>query len=132
MVPVPEFTRVNGIPIDMLMDEGAVARIVENTRLAGSIIVDLAKRSSAYYAPSAAISQVVEAVAVNTHKVLSVSVLLEGEYGADGIALSVPCRVGEGGVEEILDVDFGDAVLGQFRESAELVESWFQRPGEGQ
>lgn len=125
MVPVPEFTRVNGIPIDMLMEGDAVGRIVENTRLAGSIIVDLAKRSSAYYAPSAAISQVVEAVAVNTHKVLSVSVLLDGEYGVDGIALSVPCRIGAEGVEEILEVEFGDAVLEQFRASADLVKSWF-------
>ena len=128
MVPVPEFTRVNGIPIEMLMDEQAVTRIVENTRLAGSIIVDLAKRSSAYYAPSAAISQVVEAVAMGTHKVLSVSVLLRGEYGVDGVALSVPCRIGESGVEEIIDVAFDDDTLEQFRSSAELVESWFAGP----
>jgi malate dehydrogenase len=125
MVPVPEFTRVNGIPVGMLLDEGSVSRIVENTRLAGSIIVDLAKRSSAYYAPSAAIAQVVEAVALDTKKVLSVSVLLEGEYGVEGIALSIPCLVGKEGVEKIMDVEFGDAVSEQFLASAELVKSWF-------
>jgi len=125
MVPVPEFTRVNGIPLEMLMEESSIDRIVENTRLAGSIIIDLAKRSNAYYAPSAAIAQVVEAVAIDTHKVLSVSVLLEGEYGVDGIALSVPCRVGDRGVEEILKVDFDDDIIRQIRDSADLVRGWF-------
>jgi len=125
MVPIPEFTRVSGIPLEMLMEASSINRIVENTRLAGSTIVDLAKRSSAYSASSAAIAQVVEAVAIDTHKVLSVSVLLEGEYGVNGIALSVPCRVGDRGVEEILKVDFDDDIIRQIRDSAELVRSWF-------
>jgi malate dehydrogenase len=125
MVPVPEYTRVNGIPIAMLMSPDKVEKIVEDTRLAGSVIIDLAKRSNAYYAPSAAIAEVVEAVCMDTGKVLSLSVMLEGEYGASGVALSVPCRVGAGGVEEILEVELDGKVRGDFLDSAEPVRSWF-------
>jgi malate dehydrogenase len=124
MVPVPEYTRVNGIPISQLMSEEAVARIVTATREAGSVIIDLARRANAYYAPSAAIAQVVEAVCVDTHKVLSLSVFLEGEYGLRDVALSVPCRIGAAGVEEILEVELGEEVLEAFRKSAEPVQRW--------
>lgn len=124
MVPVPEYTRVNGIPITQLISEEAVARIVTATREAGSVIIDLAQRANAYYAPSAAIAQVIEAVCVDTHKVLSLSVMLEGEYGVQGVPLSVPCRVGAAGVEEILEVELGEEILEDFRESAEPVQRW--------
>jgi len=131
MVPVPEFTRVNGIPLGMLLSPEAIGRVVENTRLAGSVIIDLAQRANAYYAPSAAIAQVVEAVCIDTHRVLSVSVMLEGEYGIDGLALSVPCRIGAGGAEEILGIEFDDDVLRALRDSAATVRGWFQPAGDG-
>ena len=132
MVPVPEYTRVNGIPIGMLMDSQRVSKIIDDTRDAGSVIIDLAKRANAFYAPSSAIAQVVEAVCVDTHKVLSLSVMLEGEYGISGVALSVPCRIGAAGVEEILEVELEEGVLRAFRESAEPVRSWFRVSGKGE
>jgi malate dehydrogenase len=101
-----------------------VAKIVYATREAGSVILDLAQRANAYYAPSAAIAQVVEAVCVDTHKVLSLSVMLDGEYGVGQVPLSVPCRVGAEGVEEILDVELDEEVLEAFRDSAEPVRRW--------
>ncbi len=124
MVPVPEYTRVNGIPISQLMSGETVAKIVSATREAGSVILDLAQRANAYYAPSAAIAQVVEAVCVDTHKVLSLSVMLDGEYGVGQVPLSVPCRVGAEGVEEILEVELDEEVLEAFRDSAEPVRRW--------
>jgi malate dehydrogenase len=99
MVPVPDYTCVNGIPIGNL--------------------------ASAFYAPSSAIAQVVEAISIDTHKVLSVSVMLDGEYGMRGVALSVPCRIGSAGVEKILEVDFGEETLQAFRDSAEPVLGCF-------
>jgi len=124
MVPVPEYTRVNGIPLEKLLEKDRIDRIVEDTRNAGSVIIELAKRANAYYAPSAAIAQVVEAVSIDTHKVLSLSVLLDGEYGMQDVALSVPCRVGSAGVEEILQIDLDEDTLKAFRDSAEPVLGW--------
>jgi malate dehydrogenase len=124
MVPLPEYTRINGIPMSKLLDAEQVRSVVGDTRNAGSVILDLAKRASAYYAPSAAIAQVVEAVSIDTHKVLSLSVMLDGEYGMSDVALSVPCRVGASGVEEILAIDLDEETLEAFRKSAEPVLSW--------
>ena len=125
MVPLHEFTRINGIPIAQLVGQEMVERIVEETREAGEIITDLAKRSTAYYAPSAAITKAVEAICIDTHSVLPMSVMLEGEYGVEGVALSVPCKVGANGVEEILDVQLAEDHLEAFRASAEPVRSYF-------
>lgn len=124
MVPVPEYTRINGIPLEKLLDPEGVARVVQDTRNAGSVIIELAQRANAYYAPSAAIAQLVEAVSIDTHKILSLSVLLEGEYGMTDVALSVPCRVGSSGVEEILEIELDDKTLQLFRASAEPVLGW--------
>lgn len=124
MVPLPEYTRVNGIPVAKLLEPEQLSRVVEDTRNAGSVIVELAKRANAYYAPSAAIAQVIEAVSIDTHKVLSLSVMLDGEYGMRDVALSVPCRVGASGVEEILEIDLDEDSRQAFRKSAEPVLSW--------
>jgi malate dehydrogenase len=124
MVPVPEYTRVNGIPLAKLLEQDRIDRIVEDTRNAGSVIIELAQRANAYYAPSAAIAQVVEAVSIDTHKVLSLSVMLDGEYGMRDVALSVPCRIGSAGVEEILQIDLDEDTLKAFRDSAEPVLGW--------
>lgn len=125
MIPVIEYTRVSGIPVDQLLSEEQLARIVDDTRHAGTLIVELAKRSSAYYAPSAAIAQVVEAVAIDMKKVLSVSVLLEGEFGIRDVALSVPCRIGAAGIEDILEIRLGEEVERALHDAAEAVRGWF-------
>jgi malate dehydrogenase len=126
MVVLPEFTRVNGIPITALLTPEQVEKIVEDTRQAGTLIIELAKRHSAYYAPSAVISQMVEAICIDTSKVIPVSVLLEGEYGIRGVPLSVPCKLGARGIEKILEIDFGDEVLGALQDSAEPVRVWLR------
>jgi malate dehydrogenase len=125
MVAVPQFTRVSGIPITELMSPEQIAQIIADTREAGVLIVELAKRSSAYYAPSAVITQIVEAICIDTKKVLPVSVLLKGEYEMHDVALSVPCKIGAAGIEEILQVDFGPEIMAAFVDSAEPVRSWF-------
>jgi len=129
MVAVPEYTRVSGIPIGMLMDGETVSRIVEETRNAGSVILDLAKRASAYYAPGAAIARVVEAVCIDTGEMMPLSVMLDGEYGVSGVPLSVPCRVGADGAGKIYEVELGEDILRAFRESAEPVRQWTEPKG---
>ena len=104
MVPLPFYARVNGVEITQLLDAQTVGRIVDDTRRAGDMIVDLAKRANAFYAPSAAITTLVEAICLDLKLVRSVSVLLEGEYGLSGVALSVPCKLGAGGVEQIIEL----------------------------
>jgi len=121
MVPLVRYSRVGGIEISQLLDPKAVERIVHGTRHAGNLIVDLAKRSNAYYAPAASIAQVIEAIAVDTKKILSLSVLLNGEYGIKGEALSVPCKVGADGVEEIIELKLREDELERFQASAEPI-----------
>jgi malate dehydrogenase len=104
MVPLPFYARVNGVEITQLLDAQTVGRIVDDTRRAGDMIVDLAKRANAFYAPSAAITTLVEAICLDLKLVRSVSVLLEGEYGLSGVALSVPCKLGAPGVEQIIEL----------------------------
>lgn len=126
MVPLPDYTRVNGIPIGMLLSQERVDKIVAATREAGDAILDLAKRANAYYSPSAAIAQVIEAVCIDTGKVIPLSVMLKGEYGISGVALSVPCRIGAGGVQEILSIDLSEKQQKALLSSAEPVNSCFQ------
>jgi malate dehydrogenase len=125
MLPLPFYTRVNGIQIDKLMSQDAIDEIVNKTREAGNVIVDLAKRASSYYAPSAAIAMVVEAICIDTKKVVPMSVLLDGEYGLSDVALSVPCKLGETGIEEIIQIELNEENLQALQASAEPIRSYF-------
>ncbi len=121
MVPLPYYSRVSGIEVTTLLDDSAIERVVHNTRQAGNLIVDLAKRANAYYAPASAIAQVVEAIAIDTGKILSVSVMLDGEYEMKGVALSVPCKLGANGAEEIIELKLAEDTWKEFQASAEPI-----------
>lgn len=125
MVPLPFYARVNGVEIGQLMDAQTVGRIVDDTRRAGDVIVDLAKRANAYYAPSAAIATLAEAICLDLHLVRSVSVLLKGEYGIEDVALSVPCKLGAGGVQQIITLDLNEEDRQAFAASAGPVRALF-------
>jgi len=126
MVPLPFYTRINGVEVGQLLDAEAVGRIVEETRKAGDIIVDLAKRANAFYAPSAAIAAIVEAICIDLGLIRSVSVNLEGEYGLEDVAVSVPCKLGEGGVQEIVELALNEETRQALAVSAEPVRALFQ------
>jgi malate dehydrogenase len=104
MVVLHDTIRVSGIPADKLLPPETVDAILEEVSRAGDTILQLAQRSTSYYAPSAAIAALVEAIARDTKALLPVSVRLEGEYGLSDIAVSVPARIGKGGVDEIVPV----------------------------
>jgi malate dehydrogenase len=104
MVPLISYTTVSGIPVTQLLDRATLDRIVDRTRTGGAEIVGFLKTGSAYYAPSAAAVQMVESIVLDKKRILPCAAWLEGEYGLSGIYCGVPCKLGKGGLEKILEV----------------------------
>jgi malate dehydrogenase len=104
MVPLPRYSTVAGIPLPDLLPAEKIAAIVERTRKGGAEIVNLLKTGSAYYAPSAAVVEMVEAILKDKKKILPCSVYLEGEYGIKGLFVGVPVKLGARGVEQIIEI----------------------------
>lgn len=126
MVPVTGSTTVGGQPISRLLPAERIDRIVKRTQDGGAEIVNLLKTGSAYYAPSAAVTQMVEAILFDRKEILPCTTYLGGEYGIDGLYVGVPVRLGAGGVEEIIEFDLTDDERSSLSNSAaavrELVE----------
>lgn len=104
MVPLPRYSTVAGIPLPDILSAEAIERIVERTRKGGGEIVAHLKTGSAYYAPSAAVVQMVDAVLKDKKKILPCACYLEGEYGVEGLYLGVPAKLGRGGIEEVIQI----------------------------
>jgi malate dehydrogenase len=104
MVPLARYTNVAGIPLTELLPKERIDAIVERTRKGGGEIVSLLKTGSAYYAPGAAVTEMVESILKDKKKVLPCSVYLEGEYGISGVFVGVPVKLGARGVEQIIEV----------------------------
>ncbi len=120
MVPVVSATSVGGIPIRRLVSDERIEAMVERTRKGGGEIVELLG-TSAWYAPGAAVAQMVDAILLDQKRVLPCTALLEGEYGIDGLYVGVPVRLGAGGVEEIVELELDEAERAQLESSAEAV-----------
>ena len=103
MVPLPRYTSISGIPVTELLGKEEIEKIVERTRKGGGELVSL-MGTSAWYAPGAAVSQMVEAIVDNQKRIFPVCAYLNGEYGLKDIYLGVPVKLGKGGVEEILEI----------------------------
>ena len=119
MVPLPRQATAGGKPLTELADEQTLERLYQRTRDAGAEIVGLLKKGSAYYAPSAAVAQMVNAIAGDTKEVLPVCAWCTGQYGISDVYVGVPARLGAAGVEEIVELDLSDQELAQLREAAE-------------
>ena len=132
MVPLVASTTVGGIPIGRLLAQEAVDRIVQRTRDGGAEIVGLLKTGSAFYAPSAAVAQMIDSIILDKKRILPCAAYLQGEYGIDGLYMGVPVRLGEGGIEEIIQVDLSDEERAALNNSAtavnELVDVMANRP----
>jgi malate dehydrogenase len=122
MVPLVRYTSVGGIPITELMTEEKIDQLVARTRAGGGEIVALLKEGSAYYAPSAAITQMVEAVLLDKKRVLPACAYLEGEYGINGLCVGVPVKLGAGGVEQIMQIGLTEEERTALRHSAASVQ----------
>src|SRR5580693_1356727 len=105
MVPVPSACTVDGKPLAELMPAADIEALVQRTRDGGAEIVKLLKTGSAYYAPSAAAAEMVEAILKDKRKILPCAALLEGEYGVDGVFVGVPCKLGARGIESIIQLN---------------------------
>src|SRR5437773_5316812 len=108
MVPLPRHATVDGKPLTELVDDATLERLFQRTRDGGAEIVGLLKKGSAYYAPSASIAQMVNAIAGDTKEVLPVCAWTTGEYGISDVYVGVPARLGRAGVEEIVQLDLSD------------------------
>ena len=121
MVPLPRYTTVAGIPLTELMDADTIQRLVERTQKGGGEIVKLLG-TSAWYAPGAAVAQMVEAIVLDSHRVMPVCVMLDGEYGLKDVALGVPVKLGQNGIEQIIEVNLNEKEKALLYQSAEHVK----------
>ena len=119
MVALPRHATVNGTPLPELVDEQTLERLFQRTRDGGAEIVALLGTGSAYYAPSASVVAMVEAIAKDTKAVLPVCAWTTGEYGIRDVYVGVPAKMGRGGVEEIVELDLNDDELAMLRQAAE-------------
>ncbi|MDA0999312.1 MAG: malate dehydrogenase [bacterium] len=121
MVPLPRYSTVSGIPITDLMTPERIASLVQRTRDGGAEIVNFLKTGSAFYAPGASAVQMVESILKDKKRILPCAVLLQGEYGQDGIFMGVPVKLGAGGVEEVIELNLTPEEQAAFNKSADHV-----------
>jgi malate dehydrogenase len=126
MVPLPSMATVGGVAITDLLSQDRVEAIVERTRNGGAEIVQLLQSGSAFYAPSAAVVEMVDSILLDQKRILPCAAYLQGEYGIDDLFVGVPAKLGASGVEEIVELDLQENELEDLKNSAgavrELVE----------
>jgi malate dehydrogenase len=122
MVPIPSCTSVGGIPVTQLIDSKRLEEIVTRTRNGGAEIVSLLKTGSAYYAPAAATTQMVEAVVKDKKRLIPCAAYCDKEYGVGGYYVGVPVILGTGGVEKIVELKLNELETKQFQNSVDAVK----------
>ncbi len=122
MVPLPRYSTVAGIPITELMPAERIEQLVQRTRDGGAEIVKYLKTGSAYYAPSAAAVEMVEAILKDKKKIVPCAVYLEGEYGISGYYVGVPCKLGAKGLEQIVEIKLTQEEDAALKRSAAAVK----------
>jgi len=122
MVPMPSCTSVGGIPILQLIDAQRLEEIVDRTRKGGAEIVSLLKTGSAYYAPAAAVTQMVEAIVRDKKRLIPCAAYCDKEYGVGGYYVGVPIILGSGGVEKIVELKLTESEQAGFQHSVNAVK----------
>jgi len=120
MVPIVSATTVGGVPLRKLVSAERIEALVERTRKGGGECVQLLG-TSAWYAPGAAVAQMVHAIALDQKRVLPCTAYLDGEYGIEGLYMGVPVKLGAGGIEEIVELDLSEQEKGELARSADAV-----------
>ena len=121
MVAIPRLTTVGGVPITELLPKETIERIVERTVKGGGEIVSLLKTGSAYYAPSAAVVQMVDSIILDKKRILPCAAYLDGEYGIKGVFVGVPVKLGANGIEQIIELKLNPEENAALKKSAEAV-----------
>ncbi len=127
MVPLPSYTTVSGIPVTELLPADRLRELIDRTRNGGAEIVQLLKQGGAYYAPASSACVMVEAMLLNQRRILPMAAYLQGQYGLDDLYLGVPCRLGQGGIEEILELSLTAEEQGALARSAAAVKEQVQQ-----
>src|SRR5438874_598506 len=121
MVPVVSYSNVAGVPIRQKISDGRIEEIVQRTRDGGAEVVKLLQKGSAFYAPAAAVAEMVDSIIHDQKRVLPCAALCQGEFGIGGLFVGVPVRLGKEGVEEIVEIDLEDDEKQQLSKSADAV-----------
>jgi malate dehydrogenase len=119
MVPLVSFASVSGIPITDLLSKEQIGKVVSLTRASGSEVIKL--KGFTVYAPGAVIRMMADAVLRGRNRVMSVSTILQGEYGYSDVSIGVPCILGKNGVEKVLELDLDAEARKEFERSVEIV-----------
>jgi len=119
MLPLPAYTKIKGLNLDEFLEEKRIQVLVNRTIDRGAEIVSLLGTGSAYFAPSAAVTQIVRGVAKDEKRVIGVCAYLNGEYGIKDACLGVPCRLGKNGIEQIVELELTDGEKQKLRDCAE-------------
>ena len=129
MVPLPRYSTVAGIPLPELISQERIDAIVERTRKGGGEIVGYLKTGSAYYAPSASIVEMIDAILKDKKKILPIAAFLEGEYGINGLYIGVPAKLGTSGIEEIVEIHLTNDERAALQQSAASVQELVDKVG---
>ena len=129
MIPLSRFASYNGLPISNFLKSGEIEDVVSSTMVGGATLTKLLG-TSAWYAPGAAISFLVESILNDSKRIIPCSVYLDGEYGQSDLCIGVPCIIGKNGVEEILDLKLNDDEKLKFKNSADSVREMNESLGQ--
>ncbi len=121
MVPLPRYTTVKGIPVSELMSREKLEAIVQRTRDGGAEIVGLLKTGSAFYAPSASVVDMVEAIMRDQKRIMPTAVFCDGQYGLKDVVVGVPVKIGRGGAEEVVELELTPEEQAALTASADAV-----------
>lgn len=127
MMPLPEYCRVSGVPVTALMEQADLEKVLEETRSAGDVIVDMSQRASSYYGPSAAAADVVQAIAWDTRRILPVSFVWDGQYGISDVAMSLPVVLGWTGVSRVMEPKLTQEQVQALQRSADDLKAIYAR-----
>ena len=121
MIPLTRLAVRNSIPVSKFLSKEKLTKVMEATKVGGATLTKMLG-TSAWYAPGAAVSSMVQSIACDQKKLFPCSALLEGEYGLDDISIGVPCIIGKNGIEKIIELDLNDAEKAKIKESAAAVK----------
>jgi malate dehydrogenase len=121
MVPIVSYTNVAGIPVSQKIPADRLEQIVQRTRDGGAEVVKLLKSGSAFYAPAAAVAEMIDSIVHDQKRVLPCAALCQGEYGIDSLFVGVPVKLGKDGVDEIIEIELSDGEREELHRSADAV-----------
>jgi len=127
MVPLPRHSTVGGVPVTELLPQERIDQIIDRTRNGGAEVVALLKSGSAFYAPAAAVVEMVEAILLDRRRILPCAAYLQGEYGIDDLFVGVPVVLGNGGMEQVIEISLTEGEKAELARSADSVRELVEK-----